>query len=447
MSKTTLNQHGIDFEDGRKLSFTTKPVVITSLLVLLIMIGGFIAWASLSPLSSAAIAPGVVIVESKRKPVQHLEGGIIESVHVKDGDKVRTNDLLITLSATQAQASLNRLRAQWESDLARLNRLQSELADHPEIQFDTRLLSRNHSKEIQSIIRTQQALYEKRRSLRDGENNILAEKIEQARLDMFGLQKRYQAGKESLRYLAEQVAMHKKLLTSGNTSKSRYLDLQREHSQLEGQIADLSAQIGRAKGFVAEAKMELANAEFNYAKTLGEEVQELERKLNETREAMINANDVLKRVEIRAPQGGVVVGLNVVGQHAIIAPGDTLMEIVPQEDELIVEALVKPEDIEVLHIGQATQVRLTAFSFRKTPPIEGKLIHISADRISDQATGSSAYLARVSLDANMLAELGESVSLYPGMPAEVMILIDEQTPLNYLLNPLAVASYKAMREM
>ncbi|WP_104026672.1 HlyD family type I secretion periplasmic adaptor subunit [Vibrio jasicida] len=447
MSKTTLNQHGIDFEDGRKLSFTTKPVVITSLLVLLIMIGGFIAWASLSPLSSAAIAPGVVIVESKRKPVQHLEGGIIESVHVKDGDRVRKNDLLITLSATQAQASLNRLRAQWESDLARLNRLQSELADHPEIQFDTRLLSRNHSKEIQSIIRTQQALYEKRRSLRDGENNILAKKIEQARLNMFGLQKRYQAGKESLRYLAEQVAMHKKLLTSGNTSKSRYLDLQREHSQLEGQIADLSAQIGRAKGFVAEAKMELANAEFNYAKTLGEEVQELERKLNETREAMINANDVLKRVEIRAPQGGVVVGLNVVGQHAIIAPGDTLMEIVPQEDELIVEALVKPEDIEALHIGQATQVRLTAFSFRKTPPIEGKLIHISADRISDQATGSSAYLARVSLDANMLAELGESVSLYPGMPAEVMILIDEQTPLNYLLNPLSVASYKAMREM
>ncbi|WP_045492742.1 HlyD family type I secretion periplasmic adaptor subunit [Vibrio hyugaensis] len=447
MSKTILHRSGINFEDGRKLSFATTPVIITSLAVLLVMIGGFLVWASLSPLSSAAIAPGVVIVESKRKPVQHLEGGIIERVHVKDGDNVNKNDLLITLSATQAQASLNRLRAQWESDLARLNRLQSELADHPEIQFDTRLLSRNHSKEIQSIIRTQQALYEKRRSLRDGENNILAEKIEQARLDMFGLQKRYQASKESLRYLAEQVAMHKKLLTSGNTSKSRYLDLQREHSQLEGQIADLSAQIGRAKGFVAEAKMELANAEFNYAKTLGEEVQELERKLNETREAMVNANDVLKRVEIRAPQGGIVVGLNVVGEHAIIAPGNTLMEIVPQEDELIVEALVKPEDIEVLHIGQTTQVRLTAFSFRKTPPIEGELIHISADRISDQATGSSAYLARVSLDSSMLAELGESVSLYPGMPAEVMILIDEQTPLDYLLNPLAVASYKAMREM
>ncbi|MEF1307595.1 HlyD family type I secretion periplasmic adaptor subunit, partial [Vibrio owensii] len=150
-----------------------------------------------------------------------------------------------------------------------------------------------------------------------GESNILIEKIEQARLDMVGLQKRYQAGKESIRYLSEQVAMHKKLLTSGNTSKSRYLDLQREHSQLEGQIADLSAQIGRAKGFVAEAKMELANADFNYAKTLGEEVQELERKLNETREAMVNASDVLERVEIRAPQGGVVVGLNVVGEHAI----------------------------------------------------------------------------------------------------------------------------------
>lgn len=264
---------------------------------------------------------------------------------------------------------------------------------------------------------------------------------------MEGLQQRYKAGRASLVYLNEQVTMHKQLLESGNTSKSRYLDLQREHSQLTGQTAELKSQIGRANRQITESQMELTNFDYTYAKTLGEEIQDLERKLNETREAMVNAEDILKRVEIRAPQSGVVVGLNVVSTNAIIPAGETLMEIVPQEDELIVEALVKPEDIEALHVGLDTQVRLTAYSFRKTPPISGKLVHLSADRISDQATGSSAYLARVSLNRDELHRLKDNVSLYPGMPAEVMILLEQQTPYDYLVNPLSVASYKAMREI
>ncbi|WP_295893527.1 HlyD family type I secretion periplasmic adaptor subunit [uncultured Vibrio sp.] len=447
MDNSKFSSQGVNFEDGRHLSYSHKGLILKSLLVLVVMVGGFSAWAVLAPLSSAAIAPGVVIVESKRKPIQHLEGGIINQVHVRDGDHVERGDLLITLSGTQAQANLHRMRAQWESDLARLNRLQAELADHTEIHFDSRLISRSESPQILSVLKTQQALFNKRLSLRIGEKDILGEKIEQAKLDVMGLQQRYQAGRSSLAFLSEQLSMHKKLLGSGNTSKSRYLDLQREYSMLQGQTADLNAQIGRAKGLVSEAKMELTNADFNYAKSLGEEIQDLERKLNETREAMVNAQDILKRVEIRSPQSGIIVGLNVVSENAIISPGSTLMEIVPQEDELIVEALVKPEDIEVLYIGQDTQVRLTAFSFRKTPPLNGTLIHISADRISDPNTGTSAYLARVSIDEQALTNLGSSASLYPGMPAEVMILMEEQTPFDYLINPLAVASYKAMREM
>ena len=447
MSKTHFTNSDISYEDGRTLSFNTKKITLYSTLTLLIMVGGFFTWATLAPLSSAAIAPGVVIVESKRKPVQHLEGGIVDKVHVRDGDTVNIGDLLITLSPTRAEASLYRLRAQWQSDLARLNRLRSELSGHPEIQFDQRLLSRLNSPEIATILQTQIRLFGKRTSLKEGEIDILKEKVEQTKLEMQGLEQRYQAGRSSLAYLNEQVAMHKQLLKSGNTSKSKYLDLQRELSQLRGQSAELRSQIGRAKRQISEAKMELKNFDYTYAKTLGEEIQDLERKLNETREAMVNASDVLERIEIRAAQAGVVVGLTVVSNNAIIPAGETLMEIVPQEDELIVEALVKPEDIEALHIGLNTQIRLTAYSFRKTPPISGKLIHISADRISDQSTGSSAYLARVSLNKSDLDRLGSRVTLYPGMPAEVMILLAEQTPLEYLVNPLAVTSYNAMREM
>lgn len=447
MSNTPFTQHRITYEDGRSLSLSTSTIISLATLTLVVMLGGFFTWAALSPLSSAAIAPGVVIVESKRKPVQHFEGGIVEEVHVRDGDSVKTGDLLITLSPTRAEASLYRLRAQWQSDLARLNRLQSELASHPEIQFDQRLLSRAQTDEIATILQTQIRLFEKRLALRQGEIDILQEKVEQAKLEKQGLEQRYQAGRSSLVYLTEQVTMHQQLLESGNTSKSRYLDLQRELSQLKGQTAELRSQIGRSNRRISEASMELTNFDYTYAKTLGEEIQDLQQKLNETREAMINAQDVLERVEIRAPQGGVVVGLTVVSNNAIVPAGETLMEIVPQEDELIVEALVKPEDIEALHIGLDTQIRLTAYSFRKTPPISGKLIHISADRISDQATGSSAYLARVTLNQSDLERLSADVVLYPGMPAEVMILLSEQTPLDYLVNPLAVTSYNAMREM
>lgn len=446
MAKLNFDDKGIRFDDGRKVVFSTARTQLFIWTILTFTLGGFGAWAYLAPLSSASIAPGVVIVESKRKPIQHLEGGIVQQVHVSDGDFVLKGQPLITLKPTKAQASLLRLRAQWQSDLARLNRLQSELANHPEIQFDMRLLSLGSDPNVASLLKTQNNLFAKRQSLKSGESEVLEQKVEQSKLDLQGFQQRYYAGTRSLKYLEEQVQMHQKLLLSGNTSKSRLLDLQRERSQLQGDVADLKARIGRSKRTIAEAKLELINADYTYAKTLGEEIQDLERKLNETREAMVNAQDVLTRVEIVAPQSGVVVGLNIVSENAIVPPGETLMELVPQEDELIVEALVKPEDIEALRVGLDTQVRLTAYSFRKTPPINGKLIHISADRISDQATGSSAYLARVSLNKAELKAL-ESISLYPGMPAEVMILLEQQTPLEYLLNPLSVSAYKAMREI
>lgn len=446
MANLNIDDKGIRFDDGRNIIFSTVKTQLFIWTILIVTLGGFGAWAYLAPLSSAAIAPGVIIVESKRKPIQHLEGGIVQQVHVSDGDFVQKGQALITLRPTKAQASLLRLRAQWQSDLARLNRLQSELANHPEIQFDMRLLSLGSDPNVKSLLETQNNLFTKRQSLKSGESEVLEQKVEQSKLDLQGFQQRYYAGTRSLKYLEEQVQMHQKLLLSGNTSKSRLLDLQRERSQLQGDVADLKARIGRSKRTIAEAKLELINADYTYAKTLGEEIQDLERKLNETREAMVNAQDVLTRVEIVAPQSGIVVGLNIVSENAIVPPGETLMELVPQEDELIVEALVKPEDIEALRVGLDTQVRLTAYSFRKTPPINGKLIHISADRISDQATGSSAYLARVSLNKAELKAL-ETISLYPGMPAEVMILLEQQTPLEYLLNPLSVSAYKAMREI
>ncbi|ANU36004.1 HlyD family type I secretion periplasmic adaptor subunit [Vibrio scophthalmi] len=441
-----IKSDGIEYQDSRSLSFDPSTTSKITLGVVLLMLFGFLLWATFAKLSSAAIAPGVIIVESKRKPIQHLEGGIVKTIHIADGQAVERGDLLITLDASQAHAQLYGLRAQWQSDLARLNRLQSELSDQKRIQFDPRLIELKDDPRVQTILDTQAKLFDKRRSLRRGEDKILNEKIAQANLDLDGLRKRYQADEQGLVYLTEQLKMHETLLETGNTSKSRLLDLKREYSDLNGNLAELDIKINRAQRGVSEAQLQDTNADFDYAKQIGEEIQQLERSINETNQAMINAQQVLNRIEIRAPQSGVVVGLSVFAQQSVISPGEKIMEIVPQQDQLIVEALLKPEDIDVVYLGLDTQVRLSAYNFRRTPPVRGKLVHISADRITDQASGSSAYLAQIALNQDDLAVL-QDVTLYPGMPAEVMILLNEKTPLDYLLSPLSVSAYKAMREI
>ena len=441
-----INHHGIEYKDARRLSFTTSTTSKIALMTVLTMLVVFVVWAALAKLSSAAIAPGVIIVETKRKPIQHFEGGIVKAIHVADGQSVEQGDLLITLDDSKAYAELYGLRAQWQSELARINRLQAELGDKSTITFDPQLLQQADETYVNTILNTQRQLFEKRRSLHNGEDKILNEKIAQANLDLEALRKRYQADEQSLVYLNQQLAMHVELLKTGNTSKSRLLDLKREYTDLNGNLAELDIKINRAQREVSEARLQDTNADFNYAKQLGEEIQQSERSINETNQAMNNARQVLKRIEIRAPQSGIVVGLSVFAQQSVIAPGEKIMEIVPQHDQLIVEALLKPEDIDVVSLGLDTEVRLSAYNFRRTPPVRGKLIHISADRITDQASGSSAYLAQVALNQEDLAAL-QGVTLYPGMPAEVMILLSEQTPLDYLLSPLSVSAYKAMREI
>jgi len=442
----TINQQGIHYHDSRELSFSTSLSLKLGAGTVLLMFFVFIVWASLANLSSAAIAPGVIIVESKRKPIQHLEGGIVEKIHVSDGQFVEQGQLLITLNSSKAQAQLFGLRAKWQSETARLNRLQAELLGNKTISFDQNLLKFNADRHVQNVLNTQKELFAKRRSLRSGEDKVLNGKTAQAHLDLQGLEKRYQADQQSLVYLTEQLEMHETLLKTGNTSKSKMLDLKREYTKLNGNLAELEAKIHRAQRSISEAELQDSNADFDYAKQLGEELQQLEKSIRETDEAMIEAQQVLKRIEIRSPQAGVVVGLAIFSEQSVISAGEKIMEIVPQQDQLVVEALVQPEDIDVVHIGLDTEVRLTAYNFRRTPPVRGKLVHISADRITDQASGSSAYLAQIKLNQEDLARL-EQVTLHPGMPAEVMIMLNDQTPMDYLLNPLSVSTYKAMREI
>ncbi|GAB2663887.1 HlyD family type I secretion periplasmic adaptor subunit [Vibrio panuliri] len=440
-----IDQSGIHFVDHRKLTFGSGAVIKMGVLIVLLLLSVFLWWSSQAKLASAAIAPGVIIVESKRKPVQHLEGGIVEAIHISDGQHVTQGQLLVTLNASRAKAQLYGLRAKWQSETARLNRLQAELLGSDSVAYDTRLLKYQSDPHVQNVIATQNQLFAKRRSLRLGEDKVLEEKTAQAHIDLQGLEQRYQSDQQALLYLSEQVKMHEELLETGNTSKSRLLDLKREFTNLSGNLAELNAKIHRAQRAVSEAKLQDNNADFIYAKQLGEEIQQLEKSIRETSEEMLNAEQVLSRIEIRAPQSGVVVGLSVFSPQSVISAGQKIMEIVPQQDQLIVEALVQPEDIDVVHIGLATEVRLTAYNFRRTPPVKGKLVHLSADRITDKASGNSAYLAQVELDQSDLAQL-DSVTLQPGMPAEVMILLGEQTPLDYLLSPLFVTAYKAMRE-
>ncbi len=410
-------------------------------LVSTIVFGGFVLWASLAPLDSAAIAPGVITVESRKKEIEHLEGGIVDQVFVKDGDVVEKGQVLIKLADTRAKANHQQLTTSLINDKTRYARLEAELMggefEPPELAGDQALLARAYQMQLNQ--------YTNRRDLHRGELKVLAEQVNQAREDLKGFTARETADKKALSILREQAEMHEKMVLEGSTSKSQLLDIRREEAEIKGRLGDYSSRVAAAKVQLTELQQNERNVVFTYQQEINDELQSLESRIQETEQALIDAADVLARVELVSPINGTVVNLVTNAQGSIVSPGETLMEIVPTQDELIIEALVKPEDIDVVRPGMQARIRLSAYNYRRTPPVSGEVLVVSADRIDDPQRDISAYQVRIKADAQEIAQL-EQVELYPGMPAEVMILLDQRTVMDYLVNPILEASNRAFRE-
>ena len=414
-----------------------------------LVFGGFGVWAGFAPLDRAAIAQGQVAVESNNKPVQHLEGGIIREILVHDSQQVQEGDVLFRLQPTNAQANLDLLRKQVDAGLAQEARLVAEQTRADQIKFPADLLARRNVVETDMAIKDQERQFRERKQTLDGQIGILAAQIEQKQQDISGRQRQREA-------LAAQMASYKTEMTTvfplvakGYYARNKYLALERDASRVEGDFGVAESDIARLTKGIEEARLQIKQTRFKFDEDVSNALNDVRAKMSDAKEKIVIAEDVLTRVDVRAPRSGTVLGLKVHGIGAVVKPGDTLAEIVPLGEGLMITARVSPNDIESVEIGQTAEVRFSNFSSRQTAVILGKVVSVSPDAIVDQ-TGNQQqqqpyFSAKVVIDYNAVPE-NIAKKIQPGMQADVLISTGERSALAYLIGPLKNSFAKTFRE-
>ena len=424
---------------GPRAMGVARPMALAGAVVALFF-GGFAAWAALAPLQSAAIAPGVLGVSGERKTVQHLEGGIVAGIPVAEGGSVTAGQTLLILDDTQPRAALTRLEGQRRSTAALQARLIAERDGLDAIVWPQwlRVPAGN------GILATQERIFAARKASFDNETAILEQRIAQIREQASGYEGHIAAQDREIALLSEEARDVRSLVERGHAPKPRLRALERAEAVVAGERARNRAQVARLDQAVGETRLQIVRLGNARMTEVTAELREVEARLADLDERLTAARDVLARTRVVAPVAGTVVGLGVFTRGAVIAPGQRLMDIVPAGERLVVEARVAPIDIDSVAVGLPAQVRLTAFSLLTTPPLDGHVIRVSADAFSDERAGASWYEARIALDPGQPALDG--LDLVPGMPAEVMIVTGDSTPLEYLLKPILASFGRALRE-
>lgn len=421
-----------------------RPVAAGASIVALFF-GGFLGWAALAPLSSAAIATGTVVVDGQRKTVQHLEGGIVEAIEVREGARVEAGQVLVRLDGTHARASLGLLRARRMVARAIEARLVAERDGREAIAFPKPLLSLDGDTKVAEILRGQRNIFAARRDNLRVQTAILETRITEYDAEIRGIEGQIAAETTQLGLLDEQIETLRILTDKGLARKPRLLALMERRAQIEGSRNLHRAQIARARQSISEARIRIAELGTANLKDVVEQLRGVQAEIYDLDERLRAARDVLARTLIRAPATGTVVGLQVHTAGGVVRAGEPLMDVVPSGRELVVEARVAPGDIDVVRPGLSANVRFTALNQRNRMPLQGTVTSVSADRLTDAVTGEEYFLARIELGARAGEQLAGS-PLQAGMQAEVMIVTGQRTTLAYLLEPVVNSLNRAFRE-
>lgn len=410
----------------------------------LVLIAGFGGWSVVAPLASAALAPGVVSPDGNRKTVQHLEGGIIQLIHVREGDAVKAGQAVVTLDNTQAQALYEELRQRLVYFLATEARLLAEQLDLEEISFPAELLAINDSGAA-SAMSSQEDLFGSRRSTERNRESILGKRVNQLEEQINGLREVIEAQDVQLSLIDQEIDGVEMLYRKGLERLPRLLALQRAQAEIRASQAGNRAQIARHKQEIGETRIQILTMRDQYRERVNEELTTVRTALAELRSQLSSREHVLSRTVVYAPISGTVMNVRITTESGVIEPGQPLLDIVPGDAQLIIDAQVKPVDIENVRPGMDARIILTAYRQRNLPQIFGVLRSISADRLVEDRSGEAYYLAKVEVDADDLARL-DNIRLIPGMPADVMILNSERTFVDYMLRPLFESINKSFRE-
>ena len=430
-------------ETGKRV--TLRGPILVGLATLIFGVGGFFAWAYLTPVAQASVAGGRVIVESNTKTVTHLEGGTLKALVVREGERVKEGDLLATLDVTRSQSALVQLRQQLFVQEVRLARLLAEKDERPEFNFDKPAPDGMDPAAAQQLIGTERKLFTERRSQ-------FMDQIAADRTMLDQLQSQREALVARRESSIEQAAVMRFDYESYVTLQSKQLVTRTVVNEKKLQLVDMEARIAEATAALAEnnqrktqQELSLSNRRTDYFRLISEQISQAQAESARISQEIISAEDVVAKAAIRSPQGGVIANIKIRTQGSAVIPGQPILDIVPDNQPMLIEGRARSADIDTIRVGEKVEVRLSAFGAAEALPLTGHVTYIAADGTADEKTGEITYVFRARIDMEDMKKQ-PNLFLYPGMTAEVFIINGHRTALAYLAEPIERSFNRAFRE-
>jgi len=417
-------------------SRSIKSNIIIGNLMAAFLIGGVGMWAANTSLSGAVISQGMLVVDTNVKKIQHQAGGIVRDIFVHDGDHVKLGATLLRLDQTVSQSNMAILDKNYNEQMARKSRLEAERDGKQTIYFP---LDIRKSKDAQE----EAALFETRKTAMRGQKEQLIKRIQQLQQEISGNREQIDSKTQELSYVEKELKGVRRLYKKGLSPITRLTALERDQTKVLGERSQITSAIAQANGKIAEINLQIIQIDRDFSTEVGKDLRETEAQLGEVVEKRVAARDQLNRIDIKAPQNGFVHQSTIHTVGGVVAPGETMMLIIP-EDSLVVESKIAPNDISQVKLDQKSFLRFTSFNQKTTPDIEGTVTRISAD-VSTEQNGASYYTIRIAIPLKEQGRLG-AVKLVPGMPVEAFIKTGDRTVLAYLVKPLTDQMYRAFRE-
>ncbi|SHE85058.1 membrane fusion protein, protease secretion system [Lampropedia hyalina DSM 16112] len=435
-------------EPGKEHNSSSRPpfgIMRTGWLILLLGFVGFLIWAAFAPIESGITASGEIVVDSQRQKVQHLSGGIVEEILVRDGDHVEQGQVVVRLNRTRLQSELAIIQSQLLTALATEARLLAERARQGQFSYPQMVEeASSNDPRVAEAMHTQRQLFRTRRLSLQNEKSILDQQIRGLNEQLQGIQAQAAGKNTQLALLQEELTSLKTLFDQGYVPRSRIFELERAVADIHARRSDDQAQLGRIQSALSEARLQKLQREQTYDKEIETELANTQRDIAGLEQRAIALRDELDRVEIRTPVSGTVLGLQIHTAGGIVRPGEDILDVVPDNEPLIVEARIPVQSIELMVNDLEALLNFSALS-RLNPTVKGHVIHVSADRLTDERTGTPYFKARIEVPPEELKRLSYE-RIIPGMPVDVVIRTGERSLLHYLLQPLTDRVFSAFRE-